>query len=435
MMQSSVMDALFCNDQEQVAVSQQQLQSSSDQDHHRPPPPPLANSFLDYTPDLTTETPDDDPMTSFDDFYMSPQVSSYLQYLKEDPSPMERWPVLQDWLGLDTNNYASNEFLLGLPTTTTTTNTTTTAAPAVSASDPPTSDWLYDPSHCYFPADHRPSIDSSACTDDLQDLIGMGGMTRDFVSLSDVNSFVAEADSQKHAASIHLSYAAPDHLQVAAAAAAAAAATTSSSAPNDNALGITSFVSMPVGLNQMALASDSDSETSSSQGVAQASGHIKPLMKKSASSSTAISSSLRRRRNLRKSSSSDILQHRRHNHKVLKRSSDSISTLLARQRLSDVEDEEEDEDDEYIFRGDIDDDDFALRTSSSTSTASSASARKGRNVDKACNHCKRSHLRCDNMRPCRRCIATGKTGCKDVEHKPRGRPRLNKNIKKETSLL
>lgn len=182
-MQSSIMDALFCNDQEQVVVSQQQLQSS-DQDHHRPPPPPLANSFLDYTPDLTTETPDDDPMTSFDDFYMSPQVSSYLQYLKEDPSPMERWPVLQDWLGLDTNNYASNEFLLGLPTTTTTTNTTTTAAPTVSASDPPTSDWLYDPSHCYFPADHRPSIDSSACTDDLQDLIGMGGMTRDFVSLS-----------------------------------------------------------------------------------------------------------------------------------------------------------------------------------------------------------------------------------------------------------
>ncbi|ORX57577.1 hypothetical protein DM01DRAFT_1372598 [Hesseltinella vesiculosa] len=52
--------------------------------------------------------------------------------------------------------------------------------------------------------------------------------------------------------------------------------------------------------------------------------------------------------------------------------------------------------------------------------------RKNRNVDKACNHCKRSHLRCDNMRPCRRCIATGKSGCKDVEHKPRGRPRLHK---------
>ncbi|CAO3634904.1 unnamed protein product [Cunninghamella echinulata] len=53
--------------------------------------------------------------------------------------------------------------------------------------------------------------------------------------------------------------------------------------------------------------------------------------------------------------------------------------------------------------------------------------KKGRNVDKACNHCKRSHLRCDNMRPCRRCISTGKTGCKDVMHKPRGRPKLHKN--------
>ncbi|CAO3632711.1 unnamed protein product [Cunninghamella blakesleeana] len=55
------------------------------------------------------------------------------------------------------------------------------------------------------------------------------------------------------------------------------------------------------------------------------------------------------------------------------------------------------------------------------------SIKKGRNVDKACNHCKRSHLRCDNMRPCRRCISTGKTGCKDVMHKPRGRPKLHKN--------
>jgi hypothetical protein len=52
--------------------------------------------------------------------------------------------------------------------------------------------------------------------------------------------------------------------------------------------------------------------------------------------------------------------------------------------------------------------------------------KKGRNVDKACNHCKRSHLRCDEMRPCRRCITTGKTGCKDVQHKPRGRPKLHK---------
>ncbi|OZJ03137.1 hypothetical protein BZG36_04648 [Bifiguratus adelaidae] len=51
---------------------------------------------------------------------------------------------------------------------------------------------------------------------------------------------------------------------------------------------------------------------------------------------------------------------------------------------------------------------------------------KGRNVDKACNNCKKSHLRCDEQRPCRRCIVTGKGDCKDVEHKPRGRPRLSK---------
>lgn len=52
--------------------------------------------------------------------------------------------------------------------------------------------------------------------------------------------------------------------------------------------------------------------------------------------------------------------------------------------------------------------------------------KKGRNVEKACNHCKRSHLKCDKMRPCRRCITTGKVGCKDVQHKPRGRPKLLK---------
>ncbi|ORX58987.1 hypothetical protein DM01DRAFT_301594 [Hesseltinella vesiculosa] len=64
--------------------------------------------------------------------------------------------------------------------------------------------------------------------------------------------------------------------------------------------------------------------------------------------------------------------------------------------------------------------------SQSKSVKKSMAIKKGRNVDKACNHCKRSHLRCDDMRPCRRCIATGKTGCKDVQHKPRGRPKLHK---------
>lgn len=49
--------------------------------------------------------------------------------------------------------------------------------------------------------------------------------------------------------------------------------------------------------------------------------------------------------------------------------------------------------------------------------------KKGRGVEKACNHCKRSHLKCDEMRPCRRCIIAGKVGCKDVQHKPRGCPK------------
>ncbi|KAI8094871.1 uncharacterized protein B0P05DRAFT_583141 [Gilbertella persicaria] len=63
-----------------------------------------------------------------------------------------------------------------------------------------------------------------------------------------------------------------------------------------------------------------------------------------------------------------------------------------------------------------------------TKSLSNTLLKKGRNVDKACNHCKRSHLRCDNVRPCRRCVATGKIGCQDVKHKPRGRPRLQKRI-------
>ncbi|KAK4512878.1 uncharacterized protein ATC70_003588 [Mucor velutinosus] len=94
-------------------------------------------------------------------------------------------------------------------------------------------------------------------------------------------------------------------------------------------------------------------------------------------------------------------------------SSDSLSYYLARQQLSDA-DEYEDEGDEEP------------NSTSNTSSITGTTCKKGRNVDKACNHCKRSHLRCDNVRPCRRCVATGKVGCQDVKHKPRGRPRLQK---------
>ncbi|RUP45702.1 hypothetical protein BC936DRAFT_147839 [Jimgerdemannia flammicorona] len=56
--------------------------------------------------------------------------------------------------------------------------------------------------------------------------------------------------------------------------------------------------------------------------------------------------------------------------------------------------------------------------------------RKTHNVERACNHCKRSHVRCDEQRPCHRCVAAGKDDCCDVEQKPRGRPRNTKNKKR-----
>lgn len=98
----------------------------------------------------------------------------------------------------------------------------------------------------------------------------------------------------------------------------------------------------------------------------------------------------------------------------LSTSSDSLSYYLARQQLSDADEYEEEGDEE------------PTNSTSSTASTSGTTCKKGRNVDKACNHCKRSHLRCDNVRPCRRCVATGKVGCQDVKHKPRGRPRLQK---------
>lgn len=95
-------------------------------------------------------------------------------------------------------------------------------------------------------------------------------------------------------------------------------------------------------------------------------------------------------------------------------SSESLSYYLSKQHLSDTEEE-------------FEEDGFNTNLLN-TSASSGMICKKGRNVDKACNHCKRSHLRCDNVRPCRRCVATGKVGCQDVKHKPRGRPRLQKRL-------
>ena len=57
-------------------------------------------------------------------------------------------------------------------------------------------------------------------------------------------------------------------------------------------------------------------------------------------------------------------------------------------------------------------------------------AKRHKHVGKACVHCKKAHLACDNERPCRRCVHLGKTDCVDVEHKRRGRPRTSPEKKK-----
>jgi len=95
-----------------------------------------------------------------------------------------------------------------------------------------------------------------------------------------------------------------------------------------------------------------------------------------------------------------------------------LQQQLDQQKQHIADEEEDDDDDEYQIRA------------PNAANHGQLPTKKGRNVDKACNHCKRSHLRCDDMRPCRRCVATGKQGCKDVQHKPRGRPKLHKKLTK-----
>lgn len=66
----------------------------------------------------------------------------------------------------------------------------------------------------------------------------------------------------------------------------------------------------------------------------------------------------------------------------------------------------------------------ALVAGESVETADGKDANKRqKHVKKACVHCKKAHLACDEERPCRRCVHLGKTDCVDVEHKRRGRPR------------
>lgn len=60
--------------------------------------------------------------------------------------------------------------------------------------------------------------------------------------------------------------------------------------------------------------------------------------------------------------------------------------------------------------------------------------KRQKHVRKACIHCKKAHLACDEGRPCKRCIHLGKTDCIDVEHKRRGRPRSSPEKKRTAQI-
>ncbi|KAG1469290.1 hypothetical protein G6F56_003338 [Rhizopus delemar] len=127
--------------------------------------------------------------------------------------------------------------------------------------------------------------------------------------------------------------------------------------------------------------------------------------------------------NLSTTASSSSLSSLSNNMKKTMKVSDSLNSLATQ------EEEEPEENTENLCEESEDDEDDEGQASSKKKAKNAAALlKKGKNVDKACNHCKRSHLRCDEMRPCRRCITTGKIGCRDVQHKPRGRPKLPKNL-------
>ncbi|KAF2422379.1 hypothetical protein EJ08DRAFT_664850 [Tothia fuscella] len=63
------------------------------------------------------------------------------------------------------------------------------------------------------------------------------------------------------------------------------------------------------------------------------------------------------------------------------------------------------------------------------------SRRAKAHVARACQNCKKAHLSCDEVRPCARCVSSGKQAtCVDVEHKKRGRPRLRDDREQRLEL-
>ncbi|KAG2226597.1 hypothetical protein INT45_005083 [Circinella minor] len=395
---------------------------------------PKLQPLLDYTPDLVpNDTPDDDPLTNFDELCMptsssSPQVSSYLQYLKEPSASVDysnvMMPVMSAvddaaccWPGMDANSNSlllcpNNTLLPSETTSTSTTNSASTgtsatavataaaAAAAAAAAMGTTNDWFCEPPETYFGSDFCNEPTNSSMEDEFQP-DSLSGMTREYVSLSDVNSFVAEADSQKHAASIHLSYSTPENLQF---------------LGNDDSLAqLTSFASVPASLANLAPPpapppssfhhhhhhphhhhhhlphscipppspenDDSDSETVSS--TRSTTNYWKGDLWKSTTydnknmnnNKSTVKRTRRKKMNNRKKSDIFSKQKRTNTKKSTNQSrspmpvSESISTFLARQKLSDDDEDSlhlqqssttpveedfdvEEEDDEYVYRGD-----------------------------------------------------------------------------------
>lgn len=68
---------------------------------------------------------------------------------------------------------------------------------------------------------------------------------------------------------------------------------------------------------------------------------------------------------------------------------------------------------------------ISVESETSDAYRAESQRKKHKHVGRACIHCKKAHLACDNARPCKRCVHLGKHDCVDVEHKRRGRPRSN----------
>ncbi|GAA5807908.1 hypothetical protein MFLAVUS_001288 [Mucor flavus] len=333
--------------------------------------------------------------------------------------------------------------------------------------------WLYDPIDSFLPSNQpnmfcdnsivNPSSLDSIMTENMDENITVeGGMSRGYVSLSDVNSFVAKADS-KHSCLLQVPN---DFNNQRRNEFSSSESTTNEDSEDDYSDSETEFrwpllnssFSTPTAHDKQKLMIKIKKPTSTSSALPSPYGEhpqwglISPKLSKSANTyrnkyrksasniynmATATKKKNKLLDNTKRRGSAPQRLTINHNHSTSSlgslHSSSSLSslsnTLQRSMRVSDSmnflsrhssdEEEEAIEDDEE----DKDDDEYQIRTAHASSQLPT---KKGRNVDKACNHCKRSHLRCDDMRPCRRCVATGKTGCKDVQHKPRGRPKLHK---------